>query len=226
MAISEPGRGLVRRLGVTAAALLVLAAASQQRAEALSLASPGTAAVSEICNRRADDRSSTAAWRRWRWFPAVAAAASGWRRRRFTAADSEAAALRSMAAGFSGGGVAIQRRRLSCGSESTMAAAIATATVTSTTGRTSITGIISIGASMRRAITAIPYYYGYRHRYCRVIWTYYGPRKICQYRPWWRHRYYGYYGSAIGETLKMKQAPGRAPVFSSGWRMWLLNPNP
>ncbi len=24
-----------------------------------------------------------------------------------------------------------------------------------------------------------PYYHGYRHRYCRVIWTYYGPRKIC-----------------------------------------------
>ena len=43
MAISDPGRGLVRRLGVTAAALFAFAAASQQRAEALSLASPGTA---------------------------------------------------------------------------------------------------------------------------------------------------------------------------------------
>src|SRR6266545_6402872 len=43
MAISDPGRGLVRRLGVTAAALLAFAATSQQRAEALSLASPGTA---------------------------------------------------------------------------------------------------------------------------------------------------------------------------------------
>src|SRR5438477_13164246 len=43
MAISDPGRGLVRRLGVTAAALLAFAAASHQRAEALSLASPGTA---------------------------------------------------------------------------------------------------------------------------------------------------------------------------------------
>src|SRR4029453_6070176 len=42
MAISDPGRGLVRRLGVTAAALLAFAAASQQRAEALSLVSPGT----------------------------------------------------------------------------------------------------------------------------------------------------------------------------------------
>src|SRR5216110_1208322 len=43
MAISDPGRGLVRRLGVTAAALLAFPAASQQRAEALSLASPGAA---------------------------------------------------------------------------------------------------------------------------------------------------------------------------------------
>jgi hypothetical protein len=25
-----------------------------------------------------------------------------------------------------------------------------------------------------------------------VIWTYYGPRKICKYRPWRHHRYYGY----------------------------------
>src|SRR6266487_299592 len=43
MAITDPGRGLVRRLGVTAAALFAFAAASQQRAEALSLASPGAA---------------------------------------------------------------------------------------------------------------------------------------------------------------------------------------
>ena len=32
-----------------------------------------------------------------------------------------------------------------------------------------------------------PRYYAYPHRYCRVIWTYYGPRKICRYRPWHRH---------------------------------------
>jgi hypothetical protein len=25
-----------------------------------------------------------------------------------------------------------------------------------------------------------------------VIWTYYGPRKICKLRPWWRDRYHGY----------------------------------
>ena len=32
------------------------------------------------------------------------------------------------------------------------------------------------------------YYAAYHHRrYCRVIWTYYGPRKICRYRPWFQH---------------------------------------
>ena len=31
------------------------------------------------------------------------------------------------------------------------------------------------------------HYYGYPHRYCRVVWTYYGPRKICRYRPWHHH---------------------------------------
>ena len=43
MTISDPGRGLVRRLGLAAAAVFAFAATSQQRAEALSLASPGTA---------------------------------------------------------------------------------------------------------------------------------------------------------------------------------------
>jgi hypothetical protein len=31
-----------------------------------------------------------------------------------------------------------------------------------------------------------PYTYGPR---CRIVWTYYGPRKICRYRPW-VHRHY------------------------------------
>src|SRR5260221_8358457 len=48
MTTSNPGRGLVRRLGLAAAAMLVLAAGSQQRAEALSLASPGTAPSTKV----------------------------------------------------------------------------------------------------------------------------------------------------------------------------------
>src|SRR5260370_26035679 len=48
MTTSNLGRGLVRRLGLAAAAILVLAASSQQRAEALSLASPGTAPSTKV----------------------------------------------------------------------------------------------------------------------------------------------------------------------------------
>src|SRR3981189_2808049 len=48
MTISDPGRGVVRRLGLAAAAIFVLAASSQQRAEALSLASPGTAPSAKV----------------------------------------------------------------------------------------------------------------------------------------------------------------------------------
>ena len=38
-----------------------------------------------------------------------------------------------------------------------------------------------------------PYYYSYRR--CRVIWTYYGPRRVCHYRHWrhhydWRHHHH------------------------------------
>lgn len=42
-----------------------------------------------------------------------------------------------------------------------------------------------------------PVYYPQRYyhprRFCKVVWTYYGPRKICRYRPWhhhhWRYRH-------------------------------------
>ena len=37
-----------------------------------------------------------------------------------------------------------------------------------------------------------PRYYAYPYRYCRVVWTYYGPRKICRYRPWHRYHPYGF----------------------------------
>ncbi len=73
MAISDPGRGLVRRLGVTAAALFAFAAASQQRAEALSLASPGTApsakfATDGLTTEVRHGGHGGGGRRRW-WFP-------------------------------------------------------------------------------------------------------------------------------------------------------------
>jgi hypothetical protein len=46
-----------------------------------------------------------------------------------------------------------------------------------------------------RRVYAPAYYdyprtYAYPRRYCRVVWTYYGPRKICRYRPWLRHHHW------------------------------------
>lgn len=35
-------------------------------------------------------------------------------------------------------------------------------------------------------------YYGYR--VCRVVWTYYGPRKVCRCRPWRHRHHYWRYG--------------------------------
>ena len=197
MAISDPGRGLVRRLGVTAAALLAFAAASQQRAEALSLASPGTAPSAKFAT---DDLTtevrhgghggggggfvaveaavSRRRWRvSWRWIQGRRCCVP-WRRvqRRRHCDPSRRLSRRA--------GVPWRRHA--------RRADIAT----SITGRTSSPPASFPSArSTRRRYYGYPYSYGYRHRYCRVIWTYYGPRKICRYRPWYRHhwrvRYYG-----------------------------------
>lgn len=34
-----------------------------------------------------------------------------------------------------------------------------------------------------------PYYYPYYHHRCRIVWTYYGPRRVCWHRHWhrWHH---------------------------------------
>lgn len=40
-----------------------------------------------------------------------------------------------------------------------------------------------------------PYYYAYpRYHRCRIIWTYYGPRRVCHWHRWYRWGYsYPYY---------------------------------
>ena len=61
-----------------------------------------------------------------------------------------------------------------------------------------------------------PYYHGYRHRYCRVIWTHYGPRKICRFvlassslaRSLLRSP------TATGERIENETGARWAPVFS------------
>ncbi len=224
MAISDPGRGLVRRLGVTAAALLAFAAASQQRAEALSLASPGAAPSAKF----ATDGLTTEVQHRghggggfrggggggFRGVAAVAfaaaavvSAAAG-----FMAVDSEAAVLRSMVAVseavalrsgggfraapvFHGGGMRYGHRHIYHRPH-----------------------FHHRHHFHRRFYApryyAYPYYHGYRHRYCRVIWTYYGPRKICQISP--VAGVTAITDTGIGEIrLETKQASKWAPVLFS-----------
>ena len=189
MAISDPGRGLVRRLGVTAAALLAFAAASQQRAEALSLASPGTAPSAKF----ATDGLTTEVQHRGHGGGGIRGGGGGGFRGGggFHGGGFRGGGAAFHGGGFRGGGMAIHRGGFRAAP-------------------------VFRGGGMRYGYRHVyhrphfyhrhhfhrrfyvpryygyPYSYGYRHRYCRVIWTYYGPRKICKYRPWWRHRYYGY----------------------------------
>ena len=110
----------------------------------------------------------------------------------FTAADSEPAVLPFTGGGYRYGGF----HRFHHGGTATP------------TGPTSTGIITSIGGSIYAPSYYYPnYYYPYRH--CRIIWTYYGPRKICRYRPWWRHHTVLVSRTAGCET---KQAPARAPV--------------
>ena len=202
MAISDSGRGLVRRLGVTAAALLAFAAASQQRAEALSLASPGTAPVAKFATDdlttevRHGGHGGGGGFRGGGGGGFRGGGGGGFRGGGFHGGGFRGGGAAFHGGGFRGGGFAVHRGGFRAAP-------------------------VFRGGGMRygyRHVYHRPhfhhrhhfhrrfyapryygypgYYHGYRHRYCRVIWTYYGPRKICRYRPWYRHHYrVRYYGS-------------------------------
>lgn len=207
MATSDPGRGLVRRLGVTAAALFAFAAASHQRAEALSLASPGTVPSVKFATDglATEVRHGGGGGGGFRGGGGGGfrgggggfhGGGGGFRGGGFHGGGFRGGGAAFHGGGFRGGGLAIHR------------------------GGGFRAVPIYRGGGMRygyRSVYHRPhfyrrhhfhrrfyapryygypgYYYGYRHRYCRVVWTYYGPRKICRYRPWYRHhwrvRYYG-----------------------------------
>jgi hypothetical protein len=201
MTISDPGRGLVRRLGVTAAALFAFAAASHQRAEALSLASPGTAPSARFATddlttevRHGGHGGGGGGFRGGGGGGFRGGGGGGFRGGGFHGGGFRGGGAAFHGGGFRGGGVAIHRGGFRAAP-------------------------VFRGGGMRYGYRHVyhrphfhhrhhfhrrfyapsyygyPYYHGYRNRYCRVIWTYYGPRKICRYRPWhrhhWRHRYYG-----------------------------------
>jgi hypothetical protein len=171
MTISDPGRGLVRRLGLAAAAIFVLAAVSQQRAEALSLASPGTApsakAVSDglMTQVRGGHGGGHGGGGHGGGFRGGGGFHGG-------GAAFHGGGFRSGGVAFHGGGFRYSGIRY---------------------GGHRVAPYYRHHHFHRRfyapAYYAYPRYYAYPQRYCRVIWTHYGPRKICRYRPWHRHHY-------------------------------------
>ncbi|MDI1262626.1 MAG: hypothetical protein PS018_05150 [bacterium] len=192
MTTSDPRRGLGRRLGMAAAAVLALAAASQQRAEALSLATPGTAPSAKY----ASDGITTEV-RGGHGH----GGGGGFR-------GGGGGGFRGGGGGFHGGGGFRGGGAAFHGGGFRAAPAFRAAPVFRGGGGYYRAAPVLRGGGYRygyrqayhrphfhhRRVYApryygYPVYHGYRHRYCRVIWTYYGPRKICKYRPWYRHHW-------------------------------------
>jgi hypothetical protein len=169
--LADPGRGLgrcfARSLGLAAAEMLILSAAPDQRAEALSLINPGMAPAT----KHVSDGLTTEV----RGGHGGHGGGHGGGGHHGGGAAFHGGGFRSGGAAFHGGG--FRGGHVFHGG-----------------------GFRHSGFAFRhhfhrhhfhRHFYYAPSYYYYPHRYCRVVWTYYGPRKICRYRPWhhshWRH---------------------------------------
>ncbi len=186
MTTSNPGRGLVRRLGLAAAAIFVIAASSQQPAEALSLASPGTAPSTKAATDGAmiQVRGGHGGGHGGGGFHGGGGGfhggggfrgGGGFHGGGFHGGGFRAAPTFRAAPVFRGGGYGGYRAFHHGGYRQAY-----------------YRPHFYHRPHFRRFYGAgyYPAYYGYPHRYCRVVWTYYGPRKICRYRPWhYRHHY-------------------------------------
>ena len=245
MALSGPGRGLVRRLGVTAAALrfFAFAAASQQRAEAL------------FANCKPRHGTPSAKFATDDLATEVRHGGHGGGGGGFRGGGGGGFRGGGGGGGFRGGGFhggRIQEawrvpRSMAEGSEAvvllrSIVAAFCAAPVSTAaamrhgvrhapiTGRTSTTGITFTGGSIgRRAITDTGITMATGTAYCRVIWAYHGPRKIC---PLSSRASAPLARTATTDPVsplvvraETKQAPGGAPVFFDAAERMLLNPN-
>ncbi|MGL3211982.1 hypothetical protein [Bradyrhizobium sp. BR 1433] len=163
-------RGLVRRLGVAAAAVFALSVASQQRAEALSLVSPGTAPAA----KSAADAMTTQVRHGGGGFRGGGFHGGGFHGRGFHGGGFRAAP--AFHGGYRYGGF----HRHYGGYHRFYGGGY----------RYGYRPYYRRHFHHRRFFYGSSYYYPayYHHRRCRVVWTYYGPRRIC--RPWWPHRHY------------------------------------
>ena len=177
----EPGRRLVRCLGLAAAAIFVLSAATSQRAEAVSLINPGGApAAKHVSDGMTTEVRGGGGGGHGGGGHGGGGHGWGGGGGHFHGGGGGAvfhsSGFRSGGAVFHGGGFR--------------------------------TGHVFHGGGFRHGDFAFrhhrfhrhfyapyyyddyPYYYGHR---CRLIWTYYGPHRVCHYRHWrhhyWRHHY-------------------------------------
>lgn len=181
--ISGAARGLVRGAGLAAAAMLVLSAAPQQRAEALSLASPGMLPVAKYASEgmTIEVRGGHGgrhgggfrgggfhAGRVGGGFHGARIGGGGYRAAHFHRSAGFRAA-RFYGGGYRYGGYRHAYHR----------------------------PYFHRHRHFHRRFYYAPSYYYHYPRRCRIVWTYWGARKICRYRHWhrpyhWRlpHRYY------------------------------------
>ncbi|MDO8398302.1 MAG: hypothetical protein Q7T45_10830 [Bradyrhizobium sp.] len=183
MKVPDRGRGAIRSsfrsLGLAAAAMLLLTAATGQRAEALSLINPGAAPSAKY----ASDGLTTEV----RGGHGHGGGGGG---------------------GFRGGGAAIHSGGFRGGGAVFRGGGFRAAPAFHRGGgyRFTAPGIVRhhhVGprrAYFHHRHHIRPRYYGYApvyypqryyypRRFCKVVWTYYGPRKICRYRPWHHHHW-------------------------------------
>jgi hypothetical protein len=193
--IPNPGRGLVRCLGLAAAAILLLSAATGERAEALSLANPGAV-------------------------PAAKYVSDGWTTevRGGHGGGGHGGGFHGGGGGFRGGGAAFHASGIRSGGAVFHGGGYRSGAAVFRGGGYRSAHVFRGGGYRYSGIRYGGYRYGghrfaHRHhhfhrrffygpsyyddypyyshyRRCRVIWTYYGPRRVCHFRHWRHHRYW------------------------------------
>ena len=192
MKIPDPGRGLVRCLGLAAAAMLVLSAAANQRAEALSLINPGAVPTAKYA---AEGQTTEV---RGGHGGGGHGGGGGFHGGGGGGGFHGGGAAFHGGGGFRGGGAAFHGGGFRSGGAVFQGGGFRA-------------GHVFRGGGFRHGGFAFrhhrfhrhfygsyydyPYYY-YPYRRCRIIWTYYGPRRVCHYRHWhrrWHHRGYPFW---------------------------------
>ena len=181
MRIQDGRRGVVRGFSLAAAAMLVLSTVPDQRAEALSLANPASVPAA----KHASDGLTTK----------VRGGHGGHGGHGGGGFRGGGGGFHG--GGFRGGGAAIHAGGFRHGGAEFRGGGLRAAPV--------FHGGFRHGGHrfahrrhFPRHFYYAPSYVYYPHRYCRIVWTYYGPRKICRYRPWHHHwRYHRHHRHPI-----------------------------